>query len=235
LTKRSSLNGSVNGHQALGESGIIEAGLDRWTNRYEGRSQPDWLNNSQAFVEGPIRESRLLARDYWLDTAGSNEIDLAALPIHTVRTPEPLPQPCVVMLYSPNSTEIAAEFLILSPDRQPQSCMRAALTLPESLRHHEKITITLSPTVDQLAWLWETTDRLPRLALSRGPPFIHLQPRLRTSLFVSRPDGSQLAFLGRTRPGTTVSAVSWSPEGDQLTFVYQNALWRQPLSTPPHP
>jgi hypothetical protein len=207
----------------------------RWTNPYEGRSQPDWLLNSQGFVEWPIRESRLLARVYWLDTAESTEVDLAALPVHTLRTPDSLPQPCVPMLYSPESSEIAAEFLILSPDRQPRNWQRATLILPESLRHYEKITVSLSPAAHQLAWLCETTDYLPHLSLNAVPPFIHSELQLRTSLFLSRPDGSQLSFLGRTRSGTTVPAVRWSPKSDQLTFVYQSALWTQRLPPPTPP
>lgn len=203
-----------------------------WTNLFEGRSLPDWLNNSQGFVEWPVRESRLLARVHWLDTAQSTEVDLETLPTHTLRTPEPLPQPCVPMLYFPNSPNITAAFLILSADRQPRNWKRVSVILPESLRHHEKTTVTLSPTADRLAWLCESTDQLPRPVLNRVPPFFQLEPQLRTSLFVSRPDGSQLAFLGRSRPGTLVPALRWSPKGDAFTFVYQNALWRQPLSTP---
>jgi hypothetical protein len=207
----------------------------RWTNAYEGRSQPDWLLNSQGFVEWPIRDSRLLARVYWLDSSHPTEVDFAAIPIHTLHSPEPLPQPCIPMLYSPNSSEVAAEFLILSPDRQPRNWKRATLLLPESLRHYEKITVSLSPAAHQLSWLCESADPLPHWELNRIPPFIHFQPQYRTSLFVSRPDGSQLVFLGRTRPGTTVPAVRWSPESDQLTFVYQNALWTQPLPQPAPP
>lgn len=207
----------------------------RWTNPYEGRSQPDWLLNSQGFVEWPIRDSRLLARVYWLDSSTPTEVDFAAIPIHTLHSPDPLPQPCVPMLYSPNSSEVAAEFLILSPDRQPRNWKRATLILPESLRHYEKITVNLSPAAHQLSWLCESAAPLPHWELDRVPPFIHFQSQYRTSLFVSRPDGSELVFLGRTRPGTAVPAVRWSPESDQLTFVYQDALWTQPLDPAPAP
>jgi hypothetical protein len=205
-----------------------------WTNRYEGRSQPDWLNNSSGFVEWPIRDGRLLARVHWLDTDQPTEVQLDSLPAHVLRRPDPLPQPCVPLLFSSLSSDIAAEFLILSPDRHPANWRRAILDIPEPLRHLDRTSVALSPTADHLAWLCETTARLPRLTFSRVPPFLEIRPRHRTSLFVSRPDGSQLTFLGRTHPGTTFPAIRWSTAGDHLTFLYQDSLWLQRLPTPAH-
>jgi hypothetical protein len=135
----------------------------------------------------------------------------------------------------PQSPKIAAEFLILSPDRQPQNWKRATLILPESLRHHEKITVSpLRRPIDSPGSVNPPTP-CPTWPSTAFPPSSISNPRLRTSLFVSQPDGSQLVFLGRTRPGTTVPAVRWSPASDQLTFVYQNALWTQPLPQPAPP
>jgi hypothetical protein len=204
-----------------------------WTNRHEGRSQPDWLNDSSGFVEWPIREGRLLARVHWLDTFQTSEVDLLALPAYRLDGPGPLTQPCVALLYSPPPPGIATEFLILAPTRDPDGWKRAILSLPEGLHRHEQPRVTLSPTADQLAWLCDSTNRLPRLSFSRLPPFVHVLPRSQSSLFVSRPDGSQLTPLGRTQPGTTVAAVRWSPAGDHLSFFYQDVLWLQPLTPLP--
>ncbi len=204
-----------------------------WTNRFEGRSQPDWLNDSTGFVDWPIREGRLLARVYWIDTGRAAEVDLDSLLSVPVVTSKPMPQPCVELRFSPLSTEIAAEFLLLSADRNPLNWARGVLNLPRALRHSQKTDITLSPTADRLAWTCEEADLIPLVILSSAPPFLEVQTQIRTSLYVSRPDGSQLALLGRTRPGATFSEVCWSPEGSQLSFVYQNSLWLQHVPDTP--
>jgi hypothetical protein len=204
-----------------------------WTNRHEGRSNPDWLSDSSGFVEWPIRDGRLLARVHWLDRDETAEADLLDLPVQAVHGPGPLPQPCVPLLYSPPAVGVAVEFLVLSPDREPRSWQRATLRLPDALRRYEPPRIALAPAAARIAWLCESTNRLPRISFSRAPPFVRVQPRLQSSLFVSRPDGSQLAPLGRTQPGTVVDAVRWSPAGDHLSFFYQDVLWLQPLTPLP--
>jgi hypothetical protein len=204
-----------------------------WTNRHEGRSHPDWLSDSSGFVEWPIRDGRLLARVHWLDRDDTAEADLLDLPVDAVHGAGPLPQPCVPLIYSPPAVGVAIEFLILSTNREPASWQRATLQLPDTLRRYEPPRVTLSPAATRIAWLCESTNRLPRISFTRAPPFVRVQPRFQSSLFVSRPDGSQLAPLGRTQPGTAVAAVRWSPEGDSLSFVYRNELWIQPLPFSP--
>jgi hypothetical protein len=204
-----------------------------WSNRHEGRSRPDWLSDSSGFVEWPIRDGRLLARVYWLDRGQTAEADILDLPVRAVDGPDPLPQPCVPLLYSSPAVGMAVEFLVLSDHLEPGGWQRLAVALPEALRRYDPPRIALSPAARQIAWLCESTNRLPRVSFSRGPPFVRLQPRLQSSLFVSRPDGSQLVPLGRTQPGTAVAAVRWSPEGDSLSFVYRNELWIQPLPDSP--
>lgn len=201
-----------------------------WTNRYESHTHPEWLNDSSGFVEWPLRDGRLLARTHWIDCGTSQELDLEQLPPLVVRTGSPLPQPYVLLTKWPVAPGTAAEILVLTPPTDPGAWYRASVPVSAALTGQPDLELSISPTGDSILWLCHTPSQLPRPARQDWFPFVLFRRVYRTTLFVSKPDGNDLQFLGRTQPGHPVGAIRWSPDGSQFAFLHQNTVWLAPLN-----
>jgi hypothetical protein len=195
-----------------------------WTNRYEGRTPPEWISDSTGFVDWPVRDNPLLAHVYWLNSPTTHELTLDDLPARPITTPA-LPQPFVLMRKQPHSPGTAAELLILSPRDHPAAWHRAILPTPTAFAAETGIQTIIAPTGDWFLWLRHKPAPFPKPAFHPGFPYLSFHSRDRTTLLLSRPNGSQLHILGRTTPGRTIDAARWAPDGRRFAFVYDDSLW----------
>lgn len=200
-----------------------------WTNFYESNTHPEWLSNSSGFVEWPIRDGQLLVRVHWLDTGHSVEIQLNELPGIASSSPNPLPQPFVPLTKWPLAPGIAAEFLVLDPVDNPAAWHRRILALPEQLADYSDVRVVPAPTGEHLAWLAHARSKIPIVRPAPDFPFLRFEPKHRTTLLLSRPDGTDLRVIGRTPAGQTIERLQWSPASSRVSFLYAEQLWVQPV------
>jgi hypothetical protein len=203
-----------------------------WTNRYESHTHPEWLSDSSGFVEWPIRDGQLLARIHWLKTAVPLEIQLDQLPSLTNASANPIPQPFVPLTKWPVAPGVAVEFLVLQPVDNPAAWHRRVLVQPTTLGGFVEVEVYPAPTGERLAWLAHRTSVVPMVQPSRDFPFLKIQPKHSTTLFLSQPDGSDLQRIGRTRDGEVLGHLQWTPDASRISFVYDQTLWVQSLPAP---
>ncbi len=88
----------------------------------------------------------------------------------------------------------SAEMAVVALRRNDRPLRHAAFTLPSDAILQDMV---LNPTGDYVAWVFRR-DYVPSVAvlLHRLWPAYRVQPQSRTSLWISRPDGSDLREIG---------------------------------------
>jgi hypothetical protein len=92
--------------------------------------------------------------------------------------------------------------------------------------------MSIAPTGDHIAWVYRH-DYVPPLAglLHRLWPSYVIRPQSKTSLWISRSDGSHFHELGYVDTRTTADdaldlhPLQWLPDGKTLSFDHEGALW----------
>jgi hypothetical protein len=98
--------------------------------------------------------------------------------------------------------------------------------------------VALSPRGDRLAWIIHVMEEPPRMQkwLSRWLPSLKAAPREIIELRISQLDGSDMKIIGYIdAPNQTQDdwkkwpdKLRWLPDGQRLSFLYDNALWTIP-------
>jgi hypothetical protein len=101
------------------------------------------------------------------------------------------------------------------------------IAVPVAAPIGEGENVMFSPQENRVAWTQETEQRPPRWftwlrRLFRQP---ETEPTSTTTLWVSRPDGSDRQCLGAI---DRIDFLCWTPEGARLSFIHDDTLWTVP-------
>jgi hypothetical protein len=195
-----------------------------WTNHYDGSVQPTWLGDSSGFIEWPVRDGVGYARVHWLDTGGTNELNLDALPAERLDRKKSFEQPNAMIISKMWREGSAAEFIELKRDENGLAAKRYCLAPPAELARGEGRAF-LSPRGDRLAWVVSFTRRFPRISFQRRDPYLAVEPVNSTVVCLSQLDGSEVRVLGHLKSGLDINRVTWTPNASKLSFVCDNAFW----------
>lgn len=120
------------------------------------------------------------------------------------------------------------------------------ISLPIGGKEHDGATLSLgeevvlSPQGDRLAWFLYVMDEGPTLfkRLGKWIPFLRKAPRPRIELRTSKLDGSDMQVVGYMETNKQLvelqeanrdpRGLSWLPDGQHLSFIYDGALWTIP-------
>jgi len=133
-------------------------------------------------------------------------------------------------------------FFEFSVDGGPAQLREYTIGLPKAgkfyesdiaLAHNEEVE--MSPQGDRLAWIVHVMEEEPPLQkwLARWIPLFKKEPHPRIELRTSKLDGSDVRALGYLdfdpeKPpyaNTNPSGLRWLPDGQRLSFIYEDAMW----------
>ena len=97
--------------------------------------------------------------------------------------------------------------------------------LPQRAEH---VVAVLSPRGERMAWNIFYTRKLFQFSRARKFPFYRRRQSVQQSLWISQVDGTRMRKLGDFEPSSIVE-VSWTPEGEHLEFLWQNAIYLVPV------
>jgi hypothetical protein len=195
----------------------------QWTWKSDYKNQlPIWLSNSQGLVEWMSDSGRWIARIYRIDSGHSQDLKLQELRsavgseilvknIGAAVTPlDEQQEGGGIALFDLASTNIFGQML-----RPP---------FPLSGRSVNCVPV-LAPSGDKIAWLIYVQLKRPEFVWLRRYPYLQVTPRHVVSLWETSLDGKVWREFGHLLPGEDLRQLEWSPDGRQLGFVHEGALW----------
>lgn len=191
-----------------------------WTNSWLN-SRPVWLTDSLGFIEPLPDDGRRLIRLCRLGTSAAQVLE-ARLPA----TPAPATFEGQAIAAVSNFDQAAqAEICaVRMVDGRPVA-EQYAIDLPGPLRGSDW-AIYPSPNGDRLAWVAFYRQKMPRVAFESSFPFVNLDQPHVACVWVSRTDGTGLRELGRLRPGERVRRLVWMLDGQHVSFVHSQRIWK---------